>query len=127
MSWELTRFVFSLRTLDPTEKAVAHSLAYHAPQDGTAWPSMETIALEAGLGSRRAAQRVVRRLELKGIISPATSKTGGRKNPAHYRFNLLNSDPPVALYRSGNSDPGVPNLTETATPRSHEIKETKKQ
>lgn len=114
MSWELTQFVLSLRNLDPTEKAVAHSLACHAPKHGTAYPSMETIALEAGLGSRRAAQKVVRRLELTGIISPTTPKKGGRKNPTHYQFNLGNSEPPDALSRHGNSEPGGPNLGETA-------------
>ena len=104
MSWELTRFVLSLRNLTPTEKAVAHSLACHAPKHGTAYPSMHTIALEAGLGSRRAAQMVMRRLESKGVISPTSSKGGGRKNPTHYRFNIENSMPVDALSETGNSE-----------------------
>ncbi len=93
MSWELTGAVLRLRNLTPTEKAVAHSLAYHAPKGGSAHPSMALIAREAGLGNRTAAQKVVRRLEAKGIISPTTSKKGGRKNPTRYQFNLGNSIP----------------------------------
>jgi hypothetical protein len=115
MSWELTRLVLSLRGLTPTEKAVAHSLAHHAPKHGSAYPSMETIALEAGLGNRTAAQKVVRRLEAKGIISPTTSKKGGRKNPTHYQFNCGNSIPTDALSDRENSIPGEPISGETAS------------
>ena len=115
MSWELTRFVLSLRNLRPTEKAVAHSLAYHAPKNGSAYPSMETIALEAGLGNRTAAQKVVRRLEAIGIISPTSSKKGGRNNPTRYRFNLGNSIPADALSDKENSIPEDANLAETAS------------
>ena len=103
MSWELTGAVLRLRNLTPTEKAVAHSLAYHAPKNGSAHPSMATIALEAGLGSRRAAILVVRRLEAKGVISATTSKKGGRKNPTRYQFN---SESPFTLCPSVNSEPG---------------------
>src|ERR1039457_2404145 len=115
MSWELTRFVLSLRNLTPTEKAVAHCLACHAPKHGTAYPSMATIARESGLGNRTAAQKVVRRLEVKGIISPTTSKKGGRKNSTHYQFNLGNSIPMDALSDAGNSIPGDLSSTETAS------------
>jgi len=118
MSWELTRLVLSLRGLTPTEKAVAHSLAYHAPKHGSAHPSMVTIALEAGLGNRQAAQKVVRRLEAKGIISPTTSKRGGRKNPTRYQFNPVNSIPPDALCDKENSIPGDSDSGETASPET---------
>jgi hypothetical protein len=114
MSWELTRFVLSLQNLTPTEKAVAHSLAYHATKHSPAYPSMETIARESSLRSRRAAQKVVRILEAKGVISPTSSKKGGRKNPTRYRFNLGNSEPTDALSGTTNSEPGDPNLGETA-------------
>jgi hypothetical protein len=106
MSWELTRHVLALRNLTPVEKAVAHSLAFHAPKHGAAYPSMETIAHEAGLGSRRAAQMVMRRLETKGVISPTGSKKGGRKNPTRYQINPVNSEPPFVLSCSGNSEYG---------------------
>jgi hypothetical protein len=115
MSWELTRLVLNLRNLTPTEKAVAHSLAYHAPKDGSAYPSMGTIALEAGLRNRTAAQKVVRRLETRGIVSPTTSKKGGRKNPTHYRFNFGNSIPTDALSDTENSIPKDSVSAETAS------------
>lgn len=115
MSWELTRFVLNLRNLTPTEKAVAHSLAYHAPKNGSAYPSMETIASQSGLGNRTAAQKVVRRLEAKSIISATSSKKGGRKNPTRYQFNLGNSIPTDALCSVGNSIPGDSTSGETAS------------
>ena len=113
MSWELTRFVLDLQNLTPTEKAVAHCLACHAPKHGTAYPSMETIAREAGV-RRRGAQKIVRRLEAKGVISPTTLKKGGRKNPTHYQFNLGNSEPPFALYGPGKGEHRDPNSGERA-------------
>lgn len=115
MSWELTRFVLSLRNLSPTEKSVAHSLAYHAPKHGSAYPSMERIALESGLGNRTAAQKVVRRLEAKGIISATSSKKGGRNNPTRYQFNLENSIPTDALSGTENSIPKDSPSGETAS------------
>ena len=76
MSWELTKLVLSRRDLTPTEKAVAHCLAFHAPRNGTAYPSMTTIAEESGLADRQSAQKVVRRLEKKGVVYPVGSKKG---------------------------------------------------
>jgi hypothetical protein len=76
---------------------------------------METIALESGLGNRRAAQKVVRRLEEKGVISPTTSKKGGRRNPTHYQFAIGNSVPTDALSGNGNSVPRDSSCTETAS------------
>ena len=115
MSFRLTELVLQLKNLTPVEKAVAHVLAFYSPENGEAYPSMETIALESGMGSRRAAIRVVRRLEAKGVISATASKKGGRNNPTHYRFNLVNSDPGVTLSGAGNSDPGRPNSGERVT------------
>ena len=106
MSWELTQFVLDLRNLTPVEKSVAHSLAFHAPKHGSARPSMERIAREAGLGNRTAAQKVMRRLEAKGIIFPTTPKKGGRKNPTHYEFNRGNSIPTDALSGTEKGIPG---------------------
>src|ERR1700733_4649960 len=94
MSYTVTKFVLELKGLTPSEKAVAHSLAYHAHADGAdAYPSMSTIAAEAGLKNRRNAQRIVRRLEAKGIIAAVSPKSGGRYKSTHYRFNLENSVP----------------------------------
>src|SRR5579884_869579 len=98
MSWKLTRLVLERSDLNPTEKAVAHCLAFHAPEKGDAYPSMDTIALESGLSCRQAAQRVVRRLEAKGVITPTSTKRGGKRKTTHYRF--ANSNPPVAVSAS---------------------------
>jgi hypothetical protein len=63
MSFQATKFILGLTDLTPSEKAVAHTLAYHANKDGeNSYPSMETIARESGFKSRRSAQRVVRQL-----------------------------------------------------------------
>jgi hypothetical protein len=98
VSYTVTKFVLDLAGLTPSEKAVAHSLAYHAHADGAeSYPSMNTIATEAGLSDRRAAQRVVRRLEKKGLIFADTVKSGGRYKTTHYRFDLGYSGPTVAL------------------------------
>jgi hypothetical protein len=105
MSFQATKFIVALTDLTPAEKAVAHTLAYHADKDGgNAYPSMETIARESGLQSRRSAQRIVRQLETKKIIYPTTAKTGGRgrDKATVYRLDLayqspVNSDAQVAL------------------------------
>ena len=96
MSYIVTKFVLELKQLTPSEKAVAHSLAYHAHADGAdAYPSMSMIAAEAGLKNRRMPERIVRRLEAKGIIAAVSPKSGGRYKSTHYRFNLENSVPIV--------------------------------
>jgi hypothetical protein len=98
MSYQITHYVLELEDLSPSEKAVAHSLAYHADKDGgNSYPSMERIAREAGLRHRQSAQRVVRRLERKGLIVAETQKTGGNSVTTHYRFNLKYCNPADAL------------------------------
>jgi Helix-turn-helix domain len=97
VSWELTKLVLSHTDLDPTERAVAHCLAFHAPRNGSAYPSMTTIALESGLADRQSAQRVVRRLERKGIVFAVSPKKGGRNNPTRYQFASKKSIPPDAV------------------------------
>jgi hypothetical protein len=100
MSWELTKYVLSRRDLDPTERAVAHCLAFHAPRNGYAYPSMTTIAEESGLADRQSAQRVVRRLEKKGVVYAVGSKRGGRNNPTRYQFDSKKSIPPDAVSKA---------------------------
>jgi Helix-turn-helix domain len=128
MSYTVTKFVLDLAGLTPSEKAVAHSLAYHAHADGAeSYPSMNTIATEAGLSDRRAAQRVVRRLERKGLIVAETSKSGGRYKATHYRFDLGYSGPTVALYQTvtatpvaRNSDPSCTKQRSYGRPKGYE-------
>jgi hypothetical protein len=128
MSYTVTKFVLDLAGLTPSEKAVAHSLAYHAHADGAeSYPSMNTIATEAGLSDRRAAQRVVRRLEKKGVIVAETSKSGGRYKATHYRFDLGYSGPTVALSQTvtatpvaRNSDPSCTKQRSYGRPKGYE-------
>lgn len=58
---------------------------------------MTTIAEESGLADRQSAQRVVRRLEEKGVVSAVSSKKGGRKNPTRYQFGSKKSIPTDAV------------------------------
>ena len=107
MSYHITRFVLGLDGLSPAEKSVLHCLAYYAHEDGTnTWPSMTRIAKEAGLSDRRSAQRIVRRMEQRGILIAETKKTGGWKIPTMYRFNLEYRDRGVAPVRT-KGDRGV--------------------
>jgi hypothetical protein len=114
MSFQATKFVLGLTDLNSSQKAVAHTLAYHAHKDGgNSYPSMETIAKESGLQSRRSAQRVVRQLEKKRIIVAMTAKTGGRgqDKATVYRLDLdykspINSDTTVALSDQQTATPG---------------------
>jgi len=86
MAYQMNEYVFGLKDITPTERNVAHVLAWHASKDGTnAYPSMETIAAGAGLADRRCAQRVVRRLEQKGIIR-RTGRKGGQYSTGIYEF-----------------------------------------
>jgi hypothetical protein len=114
MSFQATRFILGLTDLNSSQKAVAHTLAYHANKyGGNSYPSMETIARESGLQSRRSAQRVVRQLEKKRIIVAMTAKTGGRgqDKATVYRLDLdykspINSDTTVALSDQQTATPG---------------------
>jgi hypothetical protein len=127
MSFQATRFILGLTDLTPSEKAVAHTLAYHANKLGeNSYPSMETIARESGLQSRRSAQRVVRQLEKKRIIVATTAKTGGRgRNKATvYRLDLdyksaVNSDTTVALSDQQTATPQSLFTAEKQRPREH--------
>lgn len=118
MSYKVTEYVLSRMDLTPTEKAVAHSLAYRAHEDGSeSYPGIQTIAREAGLKDLRFTRRVIRRLEEKGVIEATTPKRGGRNErgrglTTHYRFLLDNpglytpADAPATLV-SNHKKPGL--------------------
>ena len=131
MSYHVTKHVLELQGLTPAEKSVLHCLAFYAHEDGTqTWPSMTRIANEAGLSCRQSAQRIVRRMENRGILVAETPKSGGRRNPTVYRFNLEYCNPPDALIEqkptnSNRGDAGaekdlhhvkcIPDASESAT------------
>jgi hypothetical protein len=71
MSVRATNFVRRLRGLSPEEKAVAFVLADHDNHKGDgAYPSMKTVAQEAGLKNRETASRIAKRLGAEKIFSP---------------------------------------------------------
>ena len=128
MSFQATRFIVGLTDLNSSQKSVAHTLAYHANRDGgNSYPSMETIARESGLQSRRSAQRVVRQLEKKEVIVAVTAKTGGRgrDKATVYRLNLdykspVNSDTTVALSDQQTATPESRFTVDKQRPGGHE-------
>jgi hypothetical protein len=128
VSFQATRFILGLTDLNSSQKAVAHTLAYHANKDGgNSYPSMETIARESGLQSRRSAQRIVRQLEKKRIIVATTPKTGGRgqDKATVYRLDLdyespINSDTTVALSGQQTATPTSPFTDDKQRPVGHE-------
>jgi hypothetical protein len=64
------------------ERVVLLNLAHHADDTGLAWPSVETIAAECGMG-RRTVQRALRRLEDVGWIKTDLGGDGPRQS-SHY-------------------------------------------
>jgi len=98
MSYKIANFIASLRSLTPSEKAVAFVIANHAGHDGrNAYPSMSTVAKEAGLKHRQSASKIVQRLlekpteEEAGLLVLESEGTG-RGNTNRYRINLEFSD-----------------------------------
>jgi hypothetical protein len=84
---QVTAYVLQLRGLSISEKAVALVLAGHASADGSnSYPSMTTVAQEAGLGYRQTASVIAHRLEARGIVEATSERTGGRAKPTVYRF-----------------------------------------
>src|SRR5260370_7996035 len=78
---------------------------------------------EAGLSNRRSAQRIIRRMERRGILIADTPKTGGWKTPTIYRFNLDYCDRGVAPVRA-KGDRGVAgaDFTHSGNSDLHDIK-----
>lgn len=108
MSYQSTNLVRGLRGFSPIEKAVAFVLADHDDhKGGGTYPSMSTVALEAGLQDRETASRVTRRLVERGVILTGNPSKGGK--PTVYRFNfelanrdsrIMGEDPPTVTPES---------------------------
>ena len=83
-SYKLSRIVAELESVRGVKKPVLRVLADHYPN---IFPSMETIAMQAGFGTTqtRAALRV---LEASGFISPLSAKQGGRQKGTQYALNV---------------------------------------
>jgi hypothetical protein len=108
MSIKATTFVRRLRGLTMAEKAIAFVLADHEHhKTGRIFPSMSTVAREAGAENRETASRITKRLVEKKVFLPE-EQTG---KPTVYRVNyaLPTCDSPV----TGNS---VETYDATVTP-----------
>lgn len=98
MSVRATNFVRQLRGLSPEEKAVAFVLADHDSHKGNgAYPSMTTVAQEAGLKNRETASRITKRLVQKQIFLPnePTTREQGRPTVYHPNYGAGTCDSPV--------------------------------
>jgi len=66
------------------KKGVLRVLADYYPN---VWPSVATIAKQAGLGERQT-QKALTALEVEGYIAALSSKKGGRSGTTQYRINI---------------------------------------
>ncbi|HXE32769.1 MAG TPA: helix-turn-helix domain-containing protein [Verrucomicrobiae bacterium] len=112
MSVRATNHVRRLGGLTPREKLVAFVLADHAHKvTGEIFPSMSTVAREAGLGpgSRAAASRIVQRLVKRGVLIPqkAVTRTQGKPTVYHINYAVKACDPVVTGQVSKTCDPVV--------------------
>lgn len=79
--------------LDATAKVVGFALSMHMNGGGSAYPSLKTIAREAGLSPKNLAPvvRGVRRLEAVGLLE--VERSGGRK--VHHYLGTIPTVPEV--------------------------------
>ena len=98
MSARATNFVRRLRGLSPVEKAVAFVVGDHDNhRGGGSYPSMTTVAEEAGLQNRESASRIVTRLvNYRVILAPQPSR-GRRPTVYFFNYDLTNCDSPVTV------------------------------
>ncbi len=121
-SYALSRRVAILE-IKGVRKAVLRVLADHYPN---IWPSIGTIAFEAGFGTT-AVRKALRELELDGYISPIGDRRGGCRGSEQYRIHVeaitmgpSRSGTQREPLPSSNPTPGEPNPTPRAkspTPR----------
>jgi hypothetical protein len=84
-SYRLSKLVAELKCLRGAKKAVLRAMADRYPR---IWPSVETIAKDAGFGSTQT--RVsLRQLEADNLILPRTHRRGGRGLAVQYEINVL--------------------------------------
>ena len=86
MSFTAVRAVASLdQTLRGSERLVMLALAIHANDELECWPSVPTIAREAGI-SERQTYRAIAGLEGRGLIDRKSG--GGRRKANTYRLGI---------------------------------------
>jgi hypothetical protein len=75
-----------------SEKLVLLAMADHARDDGTGcYPSIELLARKTSR-SRRGVQKIMRRLEDAGLISPSRVSRGGPRRSTEYTLTLANRE-----------------------------------
>ena len=94
MSVEATRYVYALRDISPSQKAVLVRLADHANDAGKAWPSVASLVRATGF-CRRAVQKALRDLEKLGHIRTThqITKAGDPGSNTYELCNLRGSAP----------------------------------
>lgn len=90
MSWQAVVYVRDLRGLTGTEKAVAYSIAArHDTASDVAWPSVATIAEDAGL-TDRAVKKAIKSMRERGVLGVEVQwDEAGDRASNRYRFPLL--------------------------------------
>jgi len=76
-----------------SEKLVLLAMADHARDDGTGcYPAVELLARKTSQ-SRRGVQKIMRRLQVAGLIAPSRVSRGGPRRSTEYTLTLANSEP----------------------------------
>jgi DNA-binding MarR family transcriptional regulator len=83
-SFSLSKVVAQLRCMSGPAKAILRALADRYPN---IWPSVHTIARDAGY-SATTARKYLRRFEAEGLISAMGGKRGGRRNTEQYVIHV---------------------------------------
>ena len=97
MSIRATNFVRRLRGLSPGLKSVAFVLADHDNhKGGGAYPSMATVAEEAGYAFRQNASSAVQELADRKVIKGRQSG-GGRPTTWYFNYDLVGCGPDIIL------------------------------
>ncbi|WP_340676205.1 helix-turn-helix domain-containing protein [Paraperlucidibaca sp.] len=109
MSIKLMSSVFEL-SLRPADKLVLLALADHADDEGSAWPSIETLAKKSST-SRRTVLRILKELEQSGLLTrqKRSRKNGSRTSSLYKLFLGDNLSPRKVNKVSPNGTTGVSN------------------
>jgi hypothetical protein len=106
--------VFAL-DIASSEKLVLLAMADHARDDGTGcYPSIELLARKTSL-SRRGVQKIMRRLESRGLIAPSKVSRGGPRRSTEYTLTVENSEP-RSLFPSSQPRTPVHQTANVVTP-----------
>src|SRR5690606_13395065 len=92
--------VFDAPEPQGTDRLMLLALADNANDEGVCWPGVETLQRKCGLGTRRAAEKALRRVEEWSKRAPAgcvrlrVEERAGRSSVYHLE---LSGDPPAAV------------------------------